>query len=48
MIRPCFNVASTLSLLLTCIIAAAWAWGHITPRACRQHAAVPRSSLSSE
>jgi hypothetical protein len=33
MIRSCFNVASTLSLLLLCVIAAAWAWGLSTPRA---------------
>ena len=33
MIRSCFNVASSLSLLLGCVIATAWAFGRGTPRA---------------
>ena len=33
MIRASFNVASTLSLLAGCMVAAAWAWGYSTPHA---------------
>jgi hypothetical protein len=33
MIRSAFNVASSLSLVLGCVIAAAWVWGRSTPRA---------------